>query len=167
MRLFSKELAATAMIGVPLAVSAFTSSSPHFSPGSYCGGGSTRPDCVPLPRPSRRTVEYACEGLRREALSGRYFHRLATPPREKCGLDDRCQGVSMNRKISRRSMIGRSLGISTTLAAGLSYEHRVLIAQLDDRPFRSRIRHLLPLKLRRTVPVSRIRHLVSGIRTVY
>ena len=27
---------------------------------SYCGVGCARPDCVPLPRPSRRTVNYAC-----------------------------------------------------------------------------------------------------------
>jgi len=35
------------------------------------------PACVPLPRPSRRTVKYDCEGLGREALSGR--HRHTTP----------------------------------------------------------------------------------------
>jgi len=60
--------------------------SPHFSQNCYCGDGSTRPDCVPLHRPSRRTLRYDCEGLSRVALSGRYLHRLATQLCEKCGL---------------------------------------------------------------------------------
>ena len=60
--------------------------SPHFSQNGYCGDGSTRaiggltriaepivtihrwPDCVPLHRPSRRTLKYDCEGLSRVAL---------------------------------------------------------------------------------------------------
>ena len=40
--------------------------SPHFSQSGYCGGGSIHPDCVLLPRPSRRTVKYDCEGLSRK-----------------------------------------------------------------------------------------------------
>ncbi len=44
------------------------------------------PDCVALGRPPRRTVEYDCGGLGRDALSGRRLHRLATQPGEKSGL---------------------------------------------------------------------------------
>jgi hypothetical protein len=62
-------------------------SSPHFSQIGYCGGRSCRPAYVPLLRPSRRTVEYDCESLSREALSGRHLHRLATQTCEKCGLE--------------------------------------------------------------------------------
>ena len=53
----------------------------------YYDAGSALPDSVPLLRPSRRTVKYACEGLGREALSGWHLHRLATQSCEKCGLE--------------------------------------------------------------------------------
>ena len=75
-------------VALPTSVKEFMTqdTSPHFSQIGYCGGRSCRPACVPLPRPSRRTVEYDCEGLSRAALSGRHLHRLATQPYEKCRL---------------------------------------------------------------------------------
>ena len=39
----------------------------------------------------------------------------------------------MSKKISRRSLIGTSARISAGVAAGLSLEHRALMAQLVDR----------------------------------
>jgi len=39
----------------------------------------------------------------------------------------------MTSKISRRSLIGKTLGISAGLAAGTSFEHRILMAQLSSR----------------------------------
>lgn len=39
----------------------------------------------------------------------------------------------MTKKITRRSLIGHSVGISAGVAAGLSLEHRTLMAQLVDR----------------------------------
>ena len=61
---------------------------PHFSPASCCVTGSIQPDYVALGRPSRRTVEYDCEGLGRDALSGRRLQCLATRPGEKSGLSN-------------------------------------------------------------------------------
>ena len=39
----------------------------------------------------------------------------------------------MSKRISRRSLIGHSVGVSAGVAAGLSFEHRALAAQLVDR----------------------------------
>ncbi|UCF38688.1 MAG: hypothetical protein JSU96_07590 [Acidobacteriota bacterium] len=39
----------------------------------------------------------------------------------------------MSKKMNRRSMIGKSLGVSAGVAAGMSYEHQALLAQLVDR----------------------------------
>ena len=60
--------------------------SPHFSPATYCGGGSGHVYCVALGRASRQTVESASEALGRAPCIHARLHRLATKPGEKCGL---------------------------------------------------------------------------------
>ena len=45
----------------------------------------------------------------------------------------------MTSKISRRSLIGKTLGISAGLAAGSSFEHRALLAQLGARRSKQKV----------------------------
>ena len=60
--------------------------SPHFSRAFYCGGASRHVYCVALRRAPRRTVEYVCGALSRAPCIHARLRRLATKPREKCGL---------------------------------------------------------------------------------
>ena len=60
--------------------------SPHFSRAFYCGDGSGHVYCVALCRAPRRTVEYVCGALGRAPCIHARLRRLATKPREKCGL---------------------------------------------------------------------------------
>ena len=59
---------------------------PHFSRAFYCGGSSRHVCCVALRRAPRRTVEYVCGALSRAPCIHARLRRLATKPREKCGL---------------------------------------------------------------------------------
>jgi len=62
------------------------STNPHFSQGSYCGGTEDHVYGVPLNRPPRHTVKYACGGLNRAPCIHGPLHRLAAEPCEKSGL---------------------------------------------------------------------------------
>jgi len=52
-------------------------SNPLISQGSYCGGTADHVYCVPLNRPPRHTVKYACGGLNRAPCIHGPLHRLA------------------------------------------------------------------------------------------
>jgi len=64
----------------------FLMPNPHFSRAFYCGGGSEHVCCVVLRRAPRRTVEYVCRALGLAPCIHARLRRLATKPREKCGL---------------------------------------------------------------------------------